>query len=184
MRFIRFSMSLSDTVVTRSSMGRFLFRLAHSGLARRPGRHDEVVAMDHGGATGIAEYGLDFPRFAAGDPARLVSIVASEPTGDLMSTGVDNGDRIAPMKIAFDASHAGGEQALAFAECRCGALIDKEFAGRLQLTGDPGLAGRHRCSGWCKPGGPPSLFDGAQWMLGLAGSDDHRASADRGDLAG
>src|SRR3546814_8952062 len=102
MRFIRFSMSLSDTVVIRSSMGRFLFRLRRSGLAHRPGRHDEVVAMDHGGAAGIAEYGFDLPGFAAGDLARLVSIVACEATGDFVSVGTDNGDRIAPMKIAFE----------------------------------------------------------------------------------
>src|SRR5689334_1194342 len=69
--------SMSAAAATLSSMG-FVLRL-HICC------HDQIITMDHCGAAGIAEDGLDLRRLAAGDLARLVRIVAGEASGDLPS---------------------------------------------------------------------------------------------------
>ncbi|EGE58311.1 hypothetical protein RHECNPAF_33400116 [Rhizobium etli CNPAF512] len=176
------SASMSGLSVTVSSMGRVL--LLPFRFLSELGAHHHVVAMDHSGASGITEDGLDLGRLAAGDPASILGIVAGKPAGDLTAFRADNRHRIAAAEDAGHAAHTGGKQALAGPEGGDGAIIDMQFAGRLQLSSDPDLAGGHRRARGGEPGGAGAVLDCRQRAIGLAGGDDHGAAGCRGDLAG
>lgn len=115
--------------------------------------------MDHGGAPGITENGLDLRRLAAGDPAGVVGIVAYQAAGNLAAGRADDRHRVAAAEEAGNAANASGKQALAGPEGDDSAVIDMQFAGRLQLPGNPGLAGGHGCARWREPRGTRAAFD-------------------------
>ena len=65
-----------------SAIGLFPSLLRFAVLAARMG-HDQIVAMHHGGAPGIAEDLFDFAGFAPGNQARIGIVVTGKAATDL-----------------------------------------------------------------------------------------------------
>src|ERR1700732_1982068 len=107
-------------------------------------RHHEVIAMDHLVAATVAEDGLDFTAFVTGDGTGVGGRIGAEPAPQFAAVAGSYHHRVAAVEAAVDSDDAGGQQAGAALECRHRAVIDGEYAHRVERACDPALPRRAR----------------------------------------
>src|ERR1700738_3452379 len=125
-------------------------------------RHHEVIAMDHLVAATVAEDGLDFTAFVTGDGTGVGGRIGAEPAPPFAA-------------VAGSSRDPGGEQAGAALQRRHRAVIEGEYAHRVERACDPALPRRARLGAGDEPRGARALLDGGERPEGVALRDHHAA---------
>ena len=104
-----------------------------------------VVTVDEFQFFDIAECGFDVAGGLPGDTAGFLRAVIDQPARDLCTLEVNTSDDRTALEVTLDVTYANGKQTFpSRTQCLCGAIINGEPAGDLQMIGKPLLACRQR----------------------------------------
>src|SRR5690606_24165176 len=104
-------------------------------------RHDEVVLVDHDYVFASTEGGAELLTLLAGAARHLERREPSQTTGDVLTVGPDDPDRVALTEVSPKPDDADGKQAAVTPEQRLGRSgVNQQGAAGTQRVEDPVLA--------------------------------------------